>query len=430
VSSYACVYLSDGRPVCWFRNGVDQLFFILFTRDDWIELAGSEAWLLVKENYGGLDEDEAHVTGFQTTVGTLRDRLDVLGVPVSAVASEVRRLAIDRAQLLEGLSGRLTDDEFLRQRQDEVSYLKGLTWESWLRDVKEGVEAGLPITRVGSRSEVGSPSYLASLWEDHDVRYQLRAILEALPRDEVITLDLDDLLEGGWLDPSVDPRDHANALVAYASQGGLPPIVITEGRFDVEVLSAALRLRRPHLVGYLRFPDFSYKNEGGAAALRQTLRAFAVAGVPNRVVALFDNDTAAQDVLHSFPTNELPPNLVVTHLPALGMAKHYPTVGPQGENAMDVNGLAASIEMFLGADVLTQDDGSLQPVIWGGFVKRLGAYQGEVSEKEAVHERFRQKVAEATASADAMAQQDWEGLDLVLDHVLAIIRDTTLDEDE
>lgn len=430
MSSYACVYLSDGRPVCWFRNGVDQLFFILFTRDDWVEIRGSDAWLLVKDNYGDLEEDEAQVTGFRTTVGVLLDRLDVLGVPTSAVAVELERLAVEHADLLEGLSDRISDDEYLRKRKDEISYLKTLTWERWLGEVKHGAGAGLPLTRVSGREEVGSPSYLVGLWRDHDVRYQLRAILEALPRDEVITLDLDDLVEGGWLNPSVDPRDHANALVAYASQGGLPPIVLTEGRFDVEVLSATLRLRRPHLVGYVRFPDFTYKNEGGAAALRQTLRAFAAAGVPNRVVALFDNDTAARDVLHSFPTSELPSNLVVTRLPELGMAKHYPTVGPQGENAMDVNGLAASIEMFLGADVLTQDDGTLQPVTWGGFVKRLGSYQGEVSEKEAVHDRFRQKVASATASPDAMTQQDWRGLDLVLDHVLTVIRDTTLDEDE
>ncbi|MCP4308718.1 MAG: hypothetical protein GY788_28360 [bacterium] len=429
MSSYACVYLSDGRPVCWFRNGVDQLFFILFTRDDWIELVGSEAWLLVKENYGDVEEDEAQVTGFRTTVGVLCDRLDVLGVPGSAVASEMEALAMDRAELLEGMSLRMADDDFQRQRQDEISFLKGITWERWLLDVKVGLRAGLPITRVGARGDVGSPSYLTGLWEDHDVRYQLRAILEALPRDEMITLDLDDLLEGGWLDPSVDPRDHANALVAYTSQGGLPPIVLTEGRFDVEVLSAALRLRRPHLVGYVTFPDFSYKNEGGAAALRQTVRAFAAAGVPNRVVALFDNDTAARDVLYSFPTSDLPAGLIVTRLPELEMAKRYPTVGPQGTNVMDVNGLATSIEMYLGADVLTQDDGVLRSVIWGGYVKRLGAYQGEVSEKDEVHRRFRQKVAEATASPAAMVRQDWEGLDLVLDHILAVIRDTTLDQE-
>lgn len=414
MGSYACVYLSDGRPVCWFRDGIDQLFFILFTRDDWIELHGPEALLLLQENYGTLEE-EASVTGFRTTGGVLCDRLDVLGVSVSAVSSELVRLASERAERLERMSLRMADEHLQWERQDEIAYLKKLTWEEWLLGVKAGLQAGMQIAQVGTRSDVGSAPYLADLWKGHDARYHLRAILEALPRNEVITLDLDELLEGGWLEPSVDPRDHANALVAYASQGGLPPIVLTEGSFDAEVLSATLRLRRSHLEGYITFPDFSHKNEGGAATLRQTLRAFAAAGVPNRVVALFDNDTAARDVLYSFRKSVLPAALVVTQLPDLELAKRYPTVGPQGEHVMDVNGLAASIEMYLGEDVLAQDDARLRPVLWGGYVKRLGAYQGEVSEKNEVHQRFRRKVAEATASRAAMARQDWDGLDLVLE---------------
>jgi hypothetical protein len=429
VSSYACVYLSDGRPVCSFRNGVDQLFFILFTRDEWIELDGPEAWRLVSDHYGLGDEDEAHVTGFRTTVGVLRDRLDLVGVPVSAVSSELVRLATERAEMLDGFGDIGLPEEAESERKKEIEYLTNLTWEDWITGLRSGLQAGLPVTRWGQREPLGTPARLMSLWDDHDARYQLRAVLEALPRAEEITLDLDDLFEGGWLETSVDPREHANALVAYTSQGGLPPIVLTEGRFDVEVLTTALRLRRPHLVGYIRFPDFNQKNEGGAAALRQTVRAFASAGIPNRVVAVFDNDTAARDVLRSFPTGGLPSNLLVTRLPELELARDYPTVGPQGEHSMDVNGLATSIEMYLGTDVLV-DEGEMRPVLWGGYVKRLAAYQGDVSDKEGIHERWRQKAARATASPELMADQDWAALDQVLDHILDLLRGAVLERSE
>lgn len=427
VSSYACVYLSDGRPVCSFRNGVDQLFFILFTRDDWVELDGPEAWRLLNNNYRVDDEDEAHVTGFRTTVGVLRDRLDLLGVPVSAVSSELVRLATERAEMLAGFAAIAMPEEQESERKEEIEYLSGLTWDGWFADLRSGLQAGLPVTRWGQREPLGTPARLMSLWEDHDARYQLRAVLEALQREEEITLDLDDLLEGGWLETSVDPREHANALVAYTSQGGLPPIVLTEGRFDVEVLTTALRLRRPHLVGYITFPDFNQKNEGGAAALRQTVRAFASAGIPNRVVALFDNDTAARDVLRSFSTGTLPANLLITRLPDLELARDYPTVGPQGEHSMDVNALATAIEMYLGADVLA-DDGEMRPVVWGGYAKRLAAYQGEVSDKDGIQERWRRKVARATASPELMVDQDWDALDQVLDHILDLLRDAVLEE--
>jgi hypothetical protein len=92
---------------------------------------------------------------------------------------------------------------------------------------------------------------------------------------------------------------------------------------------------------------------------------------------------------------------------------------------MDVNGLATSIELFLGSDVLVDNDG-YRPVLWRGYVPGMDAYQGEVSEKDMVHELFRKKVKSAVASPDAMATQDWSGLDLVLDHSLGLLRDVTL----
>jgi hypothetical protein len=428
VSSYATVYLSEGRPVCAFRNGVDQLFFMLFTRSDWIELDGADAWRLVKGTYD-IDESEAKVTGFRTTAGILLDRLDLLGVTLSAVSSELRKLVAERAERLNGIETRLSlslEEELRLALSEEIEYLNGLTWESWLAHLKAGLGAGLPVS-MGPRESLGTPSRLMSLWDDHDPRYQLRAVLEALPADEEITLDLDDLLDGGWLEPSVDPREYASALVAYTSQGGLLPIVLAEGRFDVEVLSSALHLRRPHLAEYIRLPDFSQRNEGGAAALRQTARAFASASIPNRVLALFDNDTAARDVLRSFATDALPANIRVTSLPHLALAANYPTVGPQGEHKMDVNGLATSIELFLGSDVLADGD-SLKPVVWGGYVRSMAAYQGEVSDKEAIHALYREKVALANRAPEAMATQDWSGLDLLLDHLIDLLRDAVLSE--
>jgi hypothetical protein len=418
--------MSDGRPICSFRNGVAQLFFILFTREDWIELEGPEAVRLAAWKRGPYEDDEVRVGGFRTRVGVLRDRLDVLGVPRWSVALELERLAAERLEfIVDFRQSPATIPDLDVEDAQEVAYLSGLTWGLWLEDLRTGLSTGQRVERWGRREPFGSVSWLMSLWDDHDSRYQLRAVLEALPPDEEITLDLDDLLEGGWLEPSVDPRDHARELVAYTSQGGLAPIVLTEGRFDVEVLTAALALRRPHLIGYLKLPDFAQKNEGGAAALRQTVRAFASAGIPNRVVALFDNDTAARDVTHAVDTSALPANLVITRLPELDLASAYPTVGPQGEHVMDVNGLAGSIEMYLGSDVLTVD-GELQPVVWGGYVSRLRAYQGEISNKERVQERFREKVAAAKLRPNAMADQDWSALDLVLDHLVDLVRHITL----
>jgi hypothetical protein len=54
---------------------------------------------------------------------------------------------------------------------------------------------------------------------------------------------------------------------------------------------------------------------------------------------------------------------------------------------MDVNGKAASLELYLGRAGLTRGH-ELRPVRWTGFVQEAHAYQGEVEEKNKIVEDF------------------------------------------
>lgn len=420
MGSYASAYLSDGRSICSFRNGVDSLFFGLFTRDDWIELLGAEALELTARNYPDNEVEDAKVQGFRLGASALRDRLDVMGVDLGVVAAELEQLVNEEIERVERRAVITGDDEYRSWSQENLSALRDLTWDTWLAALQVRISSGDPLSGRHGRMQVGSAGWLMSFWDYHDPRYALRAVLEAVSSEETITLDLDDQIEEGYVDPSVDPRSIAAGFISYARQG-LPPIVLTEGSFDTEVIHSALRVRRPHLVDYIKLPDFSHRPEGGTAALRQTVRAFASAGVPNRVVALFDNDAAARDVVRTIDTEALPSNMRIVLLPDLPVARAYPTLGPQGEVSMDVNGLAASIELFLGEDVLEGERG-LRPVEWRGYLRGVGAYQGEVSGKSEIHEAFRRKVAAAIDDPAVVDGQDWSGIDLLLDAVLGAVR--------
>jgi len=125
--------------------------------------------------------------------------------------------------------------------------------------------------------------------------------------------------------------------------------------------------------------------------------------------------------MRHIPNEALPPNIVVTHLPHLELARHYPTRGPQGDHVMDVNGLAVSIELFLGTDVLSNSAG-LRPVEWGGYVSGVSAYQGAITDKSAVHDEFWKKVVAARTDPAVMESQDWTAIDELLDHLLSSIR--------
>ena len=139
----------------------------------------------------------------------------------------------------------------------------------------------------------------------------------------------------------------------------------------------------------VRFLDYERKPEGGASAVLRAVRAFDAAGIANRVVAVLDNDTAAADTLRGYRQSGPSDRIRVMQYPPINLAGQYPTLGPPTMRSphasielADVNGLAGSIELYLGRDVLTGQDGNLRPVQWTSFVAGMGRYHGEVTAKQ------------------------------------------------
>lgn len=211
-------------------------------------------------------------------------------------------------------------------------------------------------------------------------------------------------------------------MFSYAVANGSPAVVVTEGINDVEFLKAAIEIRKPHLARFVRFFDFDFGPQGGAGTAINTVKAFAAAGINNRVIVLLDNDTAAREARRGL-RGTVPGHYLIAHYPHLDVAESYPTDGPTGRQPTDVNGLAGSIELYLGRDVLTlPDTGELTPLRWGAHIRALGAYQGEVTDKRRIHEAFRAKVVAARAAPSLVARQDWSGLDAIIDSLLEHLR--------
>ena len=91
---------------------------------------------------------------------------------------------------------------------------------------------------------------------------------------------------------------------------------------------------------------------------------------------------------------------------------------------MNVNGMAASIELYLGVDVLTEDTGEIAPVQWTGYDAGLKKYQGEVLFKDRIQERFRQRLAMCRDDPGLIDQTDRSGLRQVLSSLFIIFHDT------
>ncbi|MFZ2501252.1 MAG: HEPN/Toprim-associated domain-containing protein [Nocardioides sp.] len=346
-------------------------------------------------------------------------RLDLLGITAEEASALLQReLEATVSYHLDDLE--LDDPELTEQSRQVVQAVSSLTTESWLGAVRD-LEAAIAESRP---YQVGSPAWHLDLIDYWEWRHALRLLLVAFP-DQEVELDLTDLAEGGWLDtefevfrPSVAMGTLRQTLATHA-----PIVVLTEGRTDAEFLEASLLLLYPHFKDLVRFLDYETKPEGGAAALLRTVKAFAAAGITNRVVAVLDNDAAARDALRGIDLQALPANIKVIRYPDIELATAYPTLGPPSASApegrlelADVNGLAASVELYLGRDVLGDNDGQLKPVQWRSFLQGVSAYQGEVMGKDAIHKNFRRKLKQADVSTSS--GQDWGDMRAVLDEIL------------
>ncbi len=248
-----------------------------------------------------------------------------------------------------------------------------------------------------------------------DMRFLFRAVVEACPH-AIWHMDISELVNGGYYEITDNVAADARRQLVSDYPVNTKVVVLTEGKTDQRILEASLTLLYPHLSDYFSFMDFDgVSAPGGAGQLVNTVKAFAGAGITNRVVALFDNDTAARAALRGLDNVVLPSSVKVLQYPSITLASNYPTIGPSGLVMMDVNGLAGSLEMYLGEDVLRRDEGTLMPVHWHGFDAGIRAYQGEIQNKGVLLETFMAKLNAASANPELIPAQDWIGIRAILD---------------
>lgn len=418
------------------RNEVDAEILAVFTDEMLVRrtVRASEHYDWWELDYPTAQESHAEDRDVVTValVGpgrVIAARLDLMGITETEVAALLEGQFRTHFEHWSDEELDRLEPEFESELRAQRAAAESLTIDAWretVRDLGGSLWADRPFAQ-------GSAGWMLNFIDGWEWRHVLRLLLTIWP-DEPVELDLTDLFEGGWMEPEEQDVLPSAALrsLRETAAAHAPIVVLTEGRTDAEFLRAAFALLYPGLHDLIRFLDYSARPEGGAAALVRSVKAFAAAGIANRVVALFDNDAAACDAMRSLDTALLPSNILVLQYPDIESAKNYPTLGPPSAEAAagridtaNVNGLAGSIELYLGRDVLTQEDGTLAPVQWRSYIQGVRAYQGEIVGKELAHQRFRAKVERGY---DPSEEDGWVNLKSILDVILRAFIDRDLPE--
>lgn len=415
MGSYAGLYVRE-KEIFMFKNENYDYFVDFFKPDELLHLKGCDAlpyasnWLI--EDTAEEDYDDIEVYAYKTKVSELNDRMNIFGITSDLARRIFNEVVEDHITRNNEWIESDHPGDFKQSLIDENKYLSSIVYESWCKEVKEWLEHKDLRRNFDPSSPMDDP---LAVFGHHDDRILLKILIDQLPSDDEIILDLSDVFEGGWV-------TEKNPEILSAKEEGYtkdttPPIIITEGIFDVYAIESAMSVLKPHLDGYITFLDFGQNNDGGASAAVRLLKSLAAAGIKNRVLALFDNDAAAREELAGLVKNNLPKHFDIMFYPDLPIANSYPTVGPQGTVLMGVNGLACSIEMYLGEDTLKDDSNNLRPVQWKGKMPRTGSYQGEIDYKSDVQKKYRRKVTIAKRDG-IQPDQDWSSMELLIDSII------------
>jgi hypothetical protein len=341
---------------------------------------------------------------YRAPVAIVIDRLLAMGYSIEDAKTGLQEYISELTEKVRNFQERIPSETDL----DTLKLLQDFNFETWgkiIISLLEGNEGPkdlenlfAPKFKINTESDV----LFNELLDDGffgmyaDLNVIILAILDLVEDKENthLVLDYSELVDGGYFGQD-EELCKDNDLERT--------VILTEGVSDRRFIQRSLKLLCPHICDYYSFLDFDELNlPGSASALVNTIKAFSAAGIENKMVAVFDNDTAAKSakkVLNALPVAD---NIRIITLPILEFLKAYPTVGPQGLHSMDVNGLAGSIELYFEESSLREADGTFVPVIWKGYDESLKQYQGEILKKGEVQKKFEAILKEIESGANPL----------------------------
>jgi hypothetical protein len=362
--------------------------------------------------------------GYEATVKTIRDRLEIMGYTSTRWRAE---LELFRQEQLEEIEEEIAEEEdrgVSTSRSKRIAkVIEHSSPERWIRTLTAMLSDGWGWCRREGRSFV-----LAKTMTDDihgpiqmpftDERCLLRALVEFHDDADLVRFSFGDAVSN----ENVDPNAHFTLQAASALLEGARTvekiIVLTEGKTDTRILERSFGRLYPHLTHMFTFFDHAtFKSGGGAGELERLARGFAGAGISNRTVVLFDNDTAGFAAAQRLTAAQLPANFRILTLPELESAKAYPTLGPTGAALANINGSACGIELYCGPTALAGDEGGLSPIQWTGYDRALKRYQGEPMDKDKIQERFFEVL---DRSSDPVNDVELASIKEVLQFIMAI----------
>ena len=318
-------------------------------------------------------EDEEDEPAYSRPLSSVLRRLELLGYNLEHCRKLYEDLASAMPDEYEDVD--VTFDKFVLAlasvhvgkvqlpQPDEGYDLGEFTLDNILKDPE--FTKRLPQLKEYSRTE-------ATFFENIDPYVILRLLAENRRNlSEDVIWHYHDVVEGGWVGEG-ELYDGLEDADRY--------LIVTEGKSDSTILKKSLDLLFPDITDFFTFIDMTENYPfTGTGNLTNFCHGLARIRIQNKVLVVFDNDTAGNAAYQKVEALQMPPNMRIALLPPLPDFKSFPTLGPSGPSNEDINGKAVAIELYLD---LTHGPAATPTVRWTSYDKKLDRYQGELVDKE------------------------------------------------
>lgn len=219
---------------------------------------------------------------------------------------------------------------------------------------------------------------LECFFENLDPYIILRLLAE---NDSCADLDVfwsySDVVEGGWVtkEDIVKPLSKNKKI-----------LIVTEGSSDSFVIQKTLMELYPEISDFFYFIDL-HENYPftGIGNLYNFCCGLVKIDIQNKVMVIFDNDTAGNEKYNKLLQLPQINNVLITKLPYVEELEEIETIGPQGHSIENINCRAVAIECFLDFD--KHRDAPL--VRWTNYVESQNDYQGALMYKDEYIRNFK-----------------------------------------
>jgi len=346
---------------------------------------------------------------YQTTVKIAIARLEIMGYSLMKMKLD---FIASKNKLIEELITSLeySDSEFINYiYENEIELLKSSSLNNFIEAFIEIRTKKVPNHKTDENYNLSSVSkYLIDggwflNFPCSEFGFYYRAFFESCDKDALVVQDITEVVHAGYYTPEEKVID---GLMAHQDK----ITILTEGTSDINIISKSMQLLYPHIFDYYNFKDFKVsKASGSANQLTLEIKSLISINHQNRVIALFDNDGEGLTQINLLKKINIPNNFVILTYPNLGLLEKYPTSNNKFEN---VNGVAGSIEMYLGKDIL-QEEGKFIPI----ELSSQETPHGKLISKDNLQKKYYKKIKQCKKDSNLIETFDWTEMKLLLNEI-------------